>query len=263
LTVDPSSIPWSLLAPFILIGFAAQLVDGTTGSAFGFVSRTMLVFLGVPPVAATAASHSVESFTSGISGLSHAIKGNVDWPLFARLVVPGIIGGVLGVWLLAVVDLAIMQPALLIYMAALGVYLVWRGPRRPQTFRRMRYVRSCGLAGGFLDASGGGWGPVVSGSLLAQGMTPRMAIGTVNAVEFFVTVTILASLIGSIGAEIFTLISAGLLIGGVLAAPLGAYLAKTIAPRLLVQMAGCVMVGASFYGLLALTFDGLPGLPRV
>jgi len=259
--IDFAAIPWSSLAPFIAIGFVAQLVDGTFGSAFGMVSRTLLVLLGVPPVAASTATHSVESFTSGVSGLSHAVQRNVDWPLFARIVVPGIVGGLLGVWVLTFADMEILQPILLVYMAAIGVYLIWRGPRRPQTFRRMKFVRSLGFAGGFLDASGGGWGPVVSGSLLAQGMTPRTAIGTANAAEFFVTVTILAAFIGSIGVDAFTTIASGLLIGGIAAAPFAAFLTKIIAPRRLMQLAGLVLLCAGLGGMIALMFGRAPAFP--
>lgn len=260
--MDLASIPWSALAPFIVIGFLAQLVDGTFGAAFGLVSRTLLVFAGVPPVAASSATHTAESFTSGISGLSHAVQRNVDWPLFARLVIPGILGGLAGVWVLTLADLEILQPILLVYMAAIGVYLIWRAPRRPRAYRRMKFVRSLALAGGFLDATGGGWGPVVTGSLLAQGATPRMAIGTVNAAEFFVTATVFAGFIGSVGVETVTVATSGLLVGGVVAAPLSAFLTKVIPSRKLMQLAGLVLLGASLYGMTALVFGQGPAFPR-
>lgn len=261
--MDLSLIPWVDLAPFIAIGFLAQLVDGTLGMAFGVFSNALLVMIGVPPVAATAAIHTAESFTSGASGLSHVVQRNVDWPLFARLVVPGVVGGIIGVWVLTMIDADIMKPVVLVYLAAIGAYLIWRGPRRPQAYRRMRLVGPLGLVGGFLDASGGGgWGPLVTGNLLAQGMTPRMAIGTVNASEFFVTVTVLAALIGALGLESFTIAASGLLVGGIAAAPLGAYLASRIPPKPLMQLVGAVLIATSFYGLVALMFEPIPAFPR-
>jgi uncharacterized membrane protein YfcA len=135
--MDLASIPWADLAPFIVIGFLAQLVDSALGMAFGVVSNSLLVMLGLPPMAASAATHTVESFTSGASGLGHAIQRNVDWPLFARLVVPGIVGGLAGVWLLTIVHIDIARPILLVYMAAIGAYLLWRGARRPVACGRL------------------------------------------------------------------------------------------------------------------------------
>jgi uncharacterized membrane protein YfcA len=261
--IDFAAISWIDLAPFIAIGFCAQLVDSALGMAFGVVSNALLLMLGLPPVAASAATHSVESFTSGASGLGHAAQRNVDWPLFARLVVPGILGGLAGVWALTIADLAIARPVVLVYMTAIGAYLIWRAPRRPQAYRRMRLVGSVGLVGGFLDAAGGGgWGPVVTGNLLAQGMTPRMAIGTANAAEFFVTVTVLAAFIGTLGLESFTIAASGLLIGGLVAAPLGAWLTRRIAPRLLMQLVGMVFVLGALYGFIALMFEPVPAFPR-
>lgn len=256
------AIPWAELAPFLFIGFVAQLVDSALGMAFGLVSNALLTLLGFPPAAASATTRTVESFVSGVSGLSHAVQRNVDWPLFARLVIPGILGGLAGVWFLSAVDGHLTRPVMLVYMAAIGVYLIWRAPRRPQTFRRMRFVGPLGAVGGFLDASaGGGWGPVVTGNLLAQGMTPRMAIGTVNAAEFFVTVTVLSAFVGALGLAAFTTAASGLLIGGVIAAPIGAWLTGRIAPRRLLMLVGAILIAISLYGLIALMFEPMPAFP--
>lgn len=261
--MDLALLPWAELAPFIVVGFLAQLVDSTLGMAFGIFSNSLLVMFGMPPIAATAAIHTAESFTSGASGLSHIMQRNVDWSLFARLVVPGIIGGIIGVWVLTMIDAEILRPVVFVYLAAIGAYLIWRGPRRPQAYRRMRMVGPLGLVGGFLDASGGGgWGPIVTGNLLAQGMTPRMAIGTVNASEFFVTVTVLAALVGALGLGSFTIAASGLLVGGVVAAPIGAYLARRISPKPLMMMVGAVLIATSFYGLVSLMFEPIPSFPR-
>lgn len=258
------AIPWSELAPFLLIGFTAQLVDSAFGMAFGLVSNALLTFLGFPPAVASATTRTAESFASGVSGLSHALQRNVDWPLFARLALPGILGGLVGVWLLSAVDAQITRPVMLVYMAAIGVYLIWRAPRRPQTFRRMRFVGPLGAAGGFLDAAaGGGWGPVVTGNLLAQGMTPRMAIGTVNAAEFFITVTVLSAFIGTLGISAFTIAATGLLVGASAGAPLGAWLTGRIGPRQLLMGVGAILIAISLYGLLSLMFEPVPSFIRL
>ena len=229
--IDLSAIPWADLAPFIIAGFLAQLVDSALGMAFGVIANSLLVVLGLPPAMASSVTHTVESFTSGVSGISHALQRNVDWPLFSRLVIPGIAGGLTGVWAVTHLHLDFVRPVVLVYLAAVGIYLIWRGARRAQAYRRMRMVGPLGLVAGFLDSFGGAWGPVTTGSLIAQGMTPRMAVGTVNAAEFFVSVTVLSAFIGSLGLQSFALAASGLLIGGVLIAiALWGLISLTLAP---------------------------------
>lgn len=260
---DLAWIPWSELAPFIVIGFLAQLIDGTLGMAFGVFSNSLLVFMGLPPAAASVAVRTAESFASGLSGLCHGMQRNIDWSLFARLVVPGIVGGFMGVWALFKIHPDVIRPIMLAYLAAVGAYLLWRGASRPQTYRRLRLVGSLGFVGGFLDASGGGgWGPLVTGNLLAQGATPRTAIGTANAAEFFVTVTVLVAFIGELGLQSITIAASGLLIGGVVASPLGAYLTKRIPPKPLIKMVGILLLLIGFYGLLGVIFQAIPIFPR-
>lgn len=259
-----SAIPWADLAPFIAIGFLAQIVDSSLGLAFGILSNAFLVLFGIPPAAASAATRSVETFTSGASGIAHALQRNVDWPLFARLAIPGVIGGLAGAWFLLLVKSDILRPVLLAYLMAIGIYLLWRAPRRPQAFRRIRLVGPLGLFGGFFDASGGGgWGPLVTGNLLAQGMTPRMAIGTANAAEFFVTVMVLATFIGMLGPDAFTIAASGLLIGGVLAAPIGAWLTRRVAADVLLMLVGAMLIGVSLLGFASLMFDPIPIFRRL
>jgi uncharacterized membrane protein YfcA len=260
--MDMAAIPWVDLAPFILIGFLAQLVDSALGMAFGVISNSLLVMLGMPPAAASAAIHTVEGFTSGASGVAHALQRNVDWPLFARLVIPGIVGGLIGVWVLTIVKTDIARPVLLVYLTAIGAYLIWRAPRRPQAYRRMKLVGPLGFVGGFLDASGGGWGPVATGNLLSQGMTPRMAIGTVNAAEFFVTVTVLSAFIGTLGFESFSLAASGLLMGGLVATPFGALLTSRIPSKALMQLVGILLITIGIWGFFSLMFGPIPGFPR-
>ena len=238
------------LLPFIMIGFAAQLVDGALGMAFGVISSTLLLSMGVPPAAASAGVHTVESFTTAVSGISHALHRNIDVRLFARIVVPGVIGGVLGAYVLTEIDAEIARPVVLVYLAAIGLFLIWRASGHPPHERDPRVIAPIGFVGGFLDAAGGGgWGPVVTSNLLIQGASPRKVIGTVSAAEFFLTVPISATLIAALGVEAFTTATVGLLIGGVLAAPLGAFMAKRVPARPLLLMVGVVLTITSGYGV--------------
>lgn len=238
------------LLPFIAVGFAAQIVDGALGMAFGVISSTLLISLGVPPAVASAGVHAAETFTTGVSGVSHIAHRNVDWRLFRRIVIPGVIGGVIGAYVLVQVDAATARPFVLAYLGAIGAYLVWRGIHFPPTHEPPRIVEPLGLAGGFLDAAGGGgWGPVVTGNLLVQGAEPRRTIGTVGTAEFVVTTTISATFIASLGWAVFTAATVGLLIGGVLAAPFGALVAKRMPARGLLILVGTLLAITGLYGV--------------
>ena len=238
------------ILPFVLIGFAAQLVDGALGMAFGVISSTLLLSLGVPPSAASATVHTAESFTTAVSGISHTLHRNVDWRLFFRIVVPGMIGGITGAYLLTQVSADSARPFVLAYLAGIGLYLLWRGVTHKHVEKRPKVIAPLGLAGGFLDAAGGGgWGPIVTSNLLIQGANPRKVIGTVNTAEFFLTVTISATFILALGWEAFTVATTGLLIGGIAAAPLGGFVAKKISADGLLIMVGVVLTLTSLYGI--------------
>ncbi|GLR48502.1 UPF0721 transmembrane protein [Sphingomonas astaxanthinifaciens DSM 22298] len=240
----------ALLLPFILIGFAAQLIDGALGMAYGTISSTLLVGMGVPPAVASAGVHTAETFTTGISAVSHVAHRNVDWRLFTRLVLPGVIGGVLGAYVLSNIHADAARPFVLAYLLLLGLYLFWRGFTHRHVVRPPKIVAPLGLVGGFLDAAGGGgWGPVVTSNLMVQGSEPRFTIGTVNTAEFFLTLTISATFLLTLGWEAFTTTIIGLLIGGVVAAPLGAVMAKRIAADKLLVMVGIVLTATSSWGL--------------
>ncbi len=248
--MDFSTFALADLLPFILIGFAAQLIDGALGLAFGQISSTLLISIGVPPAAASAGVHTAETFTTAVSGISHVAHRNVDWKLFFRIVIPGVIGGVLGAYVLTQIDAGTAKPIVLTYLTALGAYLLWRGAMHRHTEREPKVVEPLGLVGGFLDAAGGGgWGAVVTSNLLVQGGSPRKTIGTVNTAEFFLTVTISATFILTLGWEAFTVATVGLLIGGVAAAPFGALIAKRVNADLLLTLVGIILTLSSGYGL--------------
>jgi len=243
--VDPA-----VLVPFILIGFAAQMVDGALGMAFGQISSTLLIAMGIPPAAASAGVHTAETFTTAVSGISHVAHRNVDWRLFFRLVIPGVIGGVLGAYVLTSVDASAAKPFVLTYLTALGLYLFYRGVMHRHTEKAPRVVSPLGLVGGFLDAAGGGgWGGIVTSNLLVQGSNPRKTIGTVNTAEFFLTVTISLTFIVTLGWQAFTTATVGLLVGGVIAAPFGARIAQRVNPDMLLTFVGIVVTASSGYGL--------------
>jgi uncharacterized membrane protein YfcA len=235
--------------PFILVGFVAQIVDGALGMAFGVISNTLMISLGVPPAAASAGVHVVEMFTTATSGISHVLHRNVDWKLFARLAIPGVIGGFLGAYVLSNVSADAAKPFVMLYLAALGLYILWRGLRYPPQDRRPRVIAPLGLVGGFMDAAGGGgWGPIVTSNLLVQGASPRQTVGTVNTVEFLLTTTVSATFLAHFGLETLTVAMLGLLIGGVVAAPFGAVIAKRMPTRTLMVMVGVILTLTSAYG---------------
>ncbi len=236
--------------PFILIGFGAQMVDGALGMAYGVISSTLLLALGVPPSRASASVHAAETFTTGVSAISHILHRNVDWKLFARLVIPGIIGGVAGAYVLSNLDGNMIKPFIQAYLISIGLYLVWRGFHYPPQNKDPKWVAPLGLVGGFMDATGGGgWGPVVTSNLLIQGSHPRYTIGTVNTVEFILTLSISITFLFHLGWETFTTYTVGLLLGGVVAAPFGAMLARHVPARILLVSVGVILTLTSLFGI--------------
>jgi uncharacterized membrane protein YfcA len=240
------------IAPFIAIGFAAQMIDGALGMAFGVTTQTLMVSaMGVPPASASASVHLVELFTTGASGISHVWHRNVDWGLFRRLVPFGVLGGVTGAYVLSSIDASAARPFVMLYLTGIGFYLLWRAIRmlKPR-FEDPRFTRPLALVGGFLDAAGGGgWGPVVTSNLLIQGGDPRKVIGTVNTAEFLLTLSISVTFLLTLGPAAFTLITLGLIAGGIVAAPFGALLASRVDPRTLLFAISLVLIATSAYSI--------------
>jgi uncharacterized membrane protein YfcA len=248
---DFASITFADIAPFIAIGFAAQLIDGALGMAFGVISQTLLISIGVPPASASASVHLVEVFTTGASGTSHIVHRNVDWGLFRRLVPFGIIGGVAGAYLLSNIDASVARPFVMAYLTLIGFFLLYKSIRMGEPrFEDPKTTRPLALVGGFLDAAGGGgWGPVVTSNLLIQGGDPRKIVGTVNSAEFLLAVSVSLAFLFHLGWEAFTLATVGLIVGGVVAAPFGAYLAKRVAPRALLVAVSVVLIATSVFSI--------------
>jgi uncharacterized membrane protein YfcA len=242
---------WDEVLLFVAVGFVAQMIDGAIGMAYGVTSTAVLLSMGVPPATASACVHAAETFTTAASGAAHWRFGNVDRKLLVRLAVPGMIGGAIGAYLLTAVPGETIKPFINAYLLLIGVLIVVKALRplpRPQA--TTSHVAPLGFVGGLLDSiGGGGWGPIVTSTLIGQGTTPRFAIGSVNLAEFFVTFTISATFVLTIGLELWPII-AGLIIGGVIAAPFAAYATKRLPDKILMIIVGCVVAILSLRGLL-------------
>jgi hypothetical protein len=230
---------------YALVGFAAQMIDGALGMAYGVSSTSFLLAVGASPAVASASVHTAEIFASAASGLSHLRFGNVDRALMRRLVLPGIAGGVLGAYVLSSLPGDRIKPCVSVYLIVMGAMILRKALQRPRPPGERHHFTMLGLAGGFFDAiGGGGWGPIVTSSLMARGETPRLVIGSVNLAEFFVTVAQSATFFIMMGIVHWKVI-AGLTLGGVVAAPLAALVCKRLPARALMLLVGALVIGLS------------------
>lgn len=237
---------------FVGVGFVAQLIDSSLGGGFGVISSSVLIATGVPPASASAGIHAVKVVTAPISGFSHALAGNVDWRLFWRLAIPGVLGAVAGAWLLIGLPTEMAKLLIQLYLGALGLLLLLRRPLKHPHHGRPRVVAPLALGAGFLDsAGGGGWGPITTPNLIIQGAYPSKAVGTVNMAELLVALASSATFLSVLGWETLGRAVLGLLIGAVVAAPLGALLARRLSPGLLVRLVGGLLVVTSGAGLVS------------
>ncbi|WP_286745466.1 sulfite exporter TauE/SafE family protein [Aquabacterium sp. UBA2148] len=234
----------------VLVGLIAQTVDGALGMAYGITSTSFLLATGSSPAVASASVHIAEVFTTGVSGISHVKLGNVNKSLFLRLLIPGILGASMGAWLVSSVDSAIIKPIVSGYLFLMGLYVISKvfkkiTPRRETP----KHVAKLGLFGGFVDAvGGGGWGPVVTTTLVGTGQDPRTTIGSVNLAEFFLTFTSAAVFAGLVEEGPWPTV-AGLVVGGLFAAPFAAYLTRHLKTKTLLMLVGGVISGISLYNL--------------
>ena len=230
---------------FLAVGFFAEIVDGSLGMAYGVICSSFLIYLGVPPALASSGVHTAEVFTTGVSGLSHLHFKNVDRSLFFKLVFAGVCGSVLGAFALSkLIDGDVIKPFISAYMLFIGARLIikqWKG--RILDFRPIKNVPVIGFLGGACDAiGGGGWGPLVTSTILSRGgASPKNTIGTVNTAEFFITFASTGIFLILVGVASFKIILA-LIIGGVVAAPLGAYVVKQVKQNVLMYIVGTVLI---------------------
>lgn len=245
---------------FLLVGFLAQAVDGALGMAYGVLSTSVLLALGVPPATASASVHAAEVFTTAASASSHAWHRNIEWRLFVPLAIAGVIGGVLGAYVLAGLDGDVIKPFIVAYLALIGVYILWRASHDVKPRRVPRLLAApVGVVGGFFDAiGGGGWGPTVTSTLVGAGTEPRRAIGTVNAAEFLLTVAISATFVWALVTGHWQQAGAlqnhaaavgGLVVGGLMAAPFAGWVVKRVPRRALTWAVGGLLIAlAGFQG---------------
>ncbi|MDJ0367887.1 TSUP family transporter [Hymenobacter sp. H14-R3] len=238
---------------FVAVGFGAQLIDGMLGMGYGVVSAISLMSLGLSPVSVSASIHTAEMFTSGASGYNHYRFGNVNKRLFKALLLPGIAGSVSGALLLSYFGEQYsnyIKPLLAAYLLILGIRIISKAIRKQH--ERRRKVKNAGWlagAGGFLDSfGGGGWGPLVTSTLIANGRTPNYVIGTVSLVEFFVTFASALTFFSILGLSHWQIVL-GLIVGGVTAAPLAARLAGRIPTRLMFIGVGIMVIIWSLWAL--------------
>ncbi len=237
---------------FILVGFIAQIIDGALGMAYGLSCTSLLMALGIPPKLASASVHTSEIFTTGVSGLSHIRFNNIDKALFFKIVITGAIGASIGAYLLSgVLDGSLVSPYISIYLFILGIYIFSKVFGKKKDVKpKTKYASVLAFFGGLLDAiGGGGWGPIVTSNLLSQGHSPRHTIGTVNTAEFFVTYFATAVFIFVLGVQHLDIVL-GLVVGGVIAAPFGAYLVSRIKPKVLLILVSLLILATSSWGIL-------------
>lgn len=245
------SIDSSILL-YILAGFVAQMIDGALGMAYGITATSFLLSFGISPAASSASVHASEVFTSGVSGLMHLKFGNVNTKLFKGLLIPGIIGAILGAYILSSFEQYnyIIKPVVSIYTLILGVVIILKALKKDKVRSKIKRVFPLAVVGAFLDSiGGGGWGPIVSSTLIARGRNPRYTIGSVNLAEFFITLASSLTFITLIGLTHWAIII-GLIIGGVIAAPIAALLVNRIPTKAIMIIVGVVVIVLSLKRLL-------------
>jgi len=239
---------------YTAVGFLAQMIDGALGMAYGVSSNTFLLSVGVPPKLASACVHLAETFTTAVSGVSHWRLGNVDKELFKKLILPGVLGAVLGAYILTQIDGNVIKPWISGYLLVMGVIILVKALRHNGEHNEVTsHISILGLIGGFFDAiGGGGWGPIVTTTLVARGKHPRFAIGSVNSSEFFITFSQSLVFIFTLSSEMLSnwTIIVGLLLGGVIAAPFAAIVAKKLPVRVLMASVGLLIIGLSIRTIL-------------
>jgi hypothetical protein len=234
----------------VLVGFIAQVIDGALGMAYGISSTTFLLALGNSPVVASASVHIAEVFTTGVSGIAHVKLGNINKSLFLKLLLPGVLGAMVGAYALSSIDGSIVKPYISLYLLCMGIYIIRKAllKKRAQS-KPFKHEAKLGFFGGLIDTlGGGGWGPVVTTTLISTSDSPRTIIGTVNFVEFFLTFAsaIAFSLLIS---EAPWVVVGGLVVGGLFAAPFAAILCKHLPTKTLMLLVGGLIIVISGFNI--------------
>lgn len=234
----------------LMIGMFAQAVDGAIGMAYGLTASTFLISQGITPAIASGSIHIAEIFTTGASGLSHWRLKNVNSKLFLNLVFPGIIGGLVGVYILTNIDGNVIKPWISLYLGLMGIYIILKSIKKNLLMKlNNKKVTPLAFCGGLIDAvGGGGWGPIVTSTLVSRGHDPKKTIGSVNSAEFFITITTGISFALFLGISHPEII-AGLVIGGVTIAPFAAKLTTKLPSKFLMLLVGLLIISLSIINL--------------
>ena len=229
---------------YMLGGFIAQMIDGALGMAYGVSASTFLLAFGVSPAAASASVHASEIFTSGVSGLMHLRFGNVNTKLFKTLLLPGVLGAIVGAYLLSSAEeyAHYIKPLVAVYTLVLGLIIIRKAIQKIKKKRKIRKMGLLAVTGGFLDSvGGGGWGPIVSSSLIASGRHPMYTIGSVNLTEFFVSFASSVTFITLIGLDHWQVVL-GLVLGGTVAAPIAALISRRLPVKTMMILGGLIVI---------------------
>jgi uncharacterized membrane protein YfcA len=247
------------IATFVAVGFFAQLVDGAIGMGYGVIATSVLIATGTPPAVASAAVHVTKIPTGIASGLSHWKFGNVDWAVCRRLILPGVIGGIAGASVIALLPLEIIRPLAALYLGLMGIVVILRAIRWRHTFAASDKPPGSpgpiGLLGGLFDSFGGGWGPIVTTSLLLQRREPRLAVGSANTAEPVVAAVQAAVFAFWLGAATLTTIGStalAIMAGALIAAPLAAFLVTRLPSRMIAGAVGVLLLGINLPSLITL-----------
>lgn len=242
----------STILLFMLAGFIAQMIDGALGMAYGVSATSFLLAFGITPAAASASVHTSEIFTSGVSGLSHLKFGNVNKKLFRHLLIPGVLGAIVGAYLLTSFEEynEYIKPLVAIYTLILGIRIISKAIFKNAKKKPIKRLSLLAATGGLFDSvGGGGWGPIVSSTLIANGRNPLYTIGSVNLTEFFVSLASSITFIFFMGFSHWQ-VTLGLILGGVAAAPIAAFLVRKIPIKPMFIIVGTVIIIVSLRTLL-------------
>lgn len=241
---------------YLAIGVMAQLVDGTLGMGYGATSTSFLMSVGVPPAISSTGVHVAEMFTTGASAISHYKFKNINKRLVTYLLIPGVIGSIIGAYLLAdVIDGKVIKPFIAVYMIVLAVMIIIKGLRNNNVKKKTKNLGILAIFGGFMDAvGGGGWGPIVTSTLIGRGRDPRYTIGSVNAAEFAVSFASGITFLLFQGVNGWQVI-AGLIIGGVIAAPFAAFFVNKVPRKIMTIVVGVLIITLSIKTLIPIFWE--------
>ena len=239
---------YEVLAWFAALGFAAQLVDGAIGMAYGTVANAVLLASGYPPAVASVSVNAAKVATNGVSALSHAWFGNVDRRLLFAMALPAVLGAVAGGLLMVHLPMAAVAPAVSVILIVLGILILLRARRGWQPRPGRRHPLATAFAAGAINAATGSFGPFATSALIARGVSTRYAVGTISALELLVAVASVAALAAVLEQADWAVIAA-LVLGGVPAAPVAAWLVRHAPTRVMMAVVGCAVIALSGYNL--------------